>query len=147
MGMPEIKTRLLNPQDYDEILDLWQRASLSIRPRGRDSREELLRQMKANPEFFIGAEIEGRLVGVIIATHDTRRGYLNRIAVDPDFRRRGVAQLLTRKAEEFLRSKGIKVITLLIERKNAESRSLVKKMGYVEHPDIIYYSKRQSPED
>lgn len=145
--MSRVKIRTLHAGDYDDILALWRRASLSIRPRGRDSREALTSQMKANPRSFIGAEAEGRLVGVIIASSDTRRGYLNRIAVDPDYQGKGIAGMLTREAERVLHGQGIKVITLLIERANTASRKLAKKLGYVEHPDIIYYSKRESPQD
>lgn len=103
--------------------------------------------MQQNPKFFLGAEVEGKLVGVIVASSDGRKGYLNRIAVDPDYRGQGIAQRLTLAAEDVLRQEGIKIITLLVERDNIPSIQLAHKLGYVQHPDIIYFSKRESEED
>ena len=38
--------RLLTIEDYDALLDLWQRAGLhSLRPKGRDSREAIAGQL------------------------------------------------------------------------------------------------------
>lgn len=145
--MARIKIRQLAPSEYDDIMGLWKRAGLSARPKGRDSREELTRQMRENPQFFIGADIDGKLAGMIIASSDGRKGYLNRIAVDPRYRGQKIARQLTLEAEKALQEQGIKVITLLIETYNTSSIQLAKKMGYVQHTDIIYFSKRQSPED
>jgi ribosomal protein S18 acetylase RimI-like enzyme len=145
--MSDVKIRQLKSDDYDEIIGLWERAGLPLKPLGRDSRKELSKQMKQSPAFFLGAEVRGKLVGVIIASSDGRKGYLNRIAVDPDCRGQGIAQRLTLAAEDALREKGIKVITLLIERDNIPSIRLAHKLGYVEHPDIIYFSKRESEDD
>lgn len=145
--MSQIEIVQLKPDDYDDIIAVWSKAGLSMKPKGRDSRAELTRQMKLNPEWFIGARDGDRLVGAVIASHDTRRGYLNRIAVDPAYQGQGIAKLLNERAEQVLWAQGIKVITLLIEGHNRASRALALKLGYVEHEDIVYYSKRSSPED
>ena len=145
--MQEVKIRALVPDEYEEIVDLWTRAGLPIKTRGRESKKVLQDQMLAAPDFFIGAEIEGRLVGVIIASSDGRKGYLNRVSVDPGCRGMGIAGLLTRAAEEALNKRGIKVICLLIHRSNLASRALAKKLGYLEHDDIVYLSKRGSEDD
>lgn len=145
--MQEIVIKQLTPADYEKIIELWERAGLVVKTKGRDSREALTRQMEKNPKFFWGAEIEGRLVGVIIASSDGRKGHLNRIAVQARYRGQDIAQRLTLAAEDVLRQEGIKVITLLVERDNIPSIQLAHKLGYVQHPDIIYFSKRDSEED
>jgi len=143
----EIVIKQLTPADYERIIELWERAGVLARPRGRDSYKELTKQMEKNPKFFLGAEIKGELIGVIVASSDGRKGYLNRIAVQTRYRGQGIAQRLTLAAEDALRQEGIKVITLLVERDNIPSIQLAHKLGYVEHPDIIYFSKRESEED
>jgi L-amino acid N-acyltransferase YncA len=51
---------------------------------------------------------------------------------------------LVAEAERVLRKHGIKIFCALIEDGNEASKRLFKKCGYVEHRDIIYFSKRES---
>ncbi|HID72163.1 MAG TPA: GNAT family N-acetyltransferase [Thermoplasmata archaeon] len=137
----------LTPEDYDAVLKLWELADLSsYRPFGRDSKDHMLREMKENPELFFGAFENGKLVGICIGTDDGRKGWLNRLAVHPDYRRRGIASRLIALTEEALRKRGRKIICTLIEEWNTESLQLFKKMGYEIHRDIFYLSKRENPE-
>lgn len=141
-----MRIRNLKIEDYEEILKLWDRARLSYRPRGRDSYQEVKRRMENDPDLFLGAEEEGKLVGVVIATYDGRKGWLNRIAVDPAYRGKGLGLKLTRVGERALRKRGAKIIALLVERSNLASLNLAQKAGYVIAEDILYLTKRESEE-
>jgi ribosomal protein S18 acetylase RimI-like enzyme len=139
--------RRLTLADYDAVFALWQRAGLSsIRPQGRDSREEFARQLE-HGQIVIGLEEGERLVGVVIATNDARKGWINRLAIDPDYRRRGYGTELIRAAEAALHELGLTLIAAMIEDYNDASLALFKKLGYVVHTDIYYVSKRDSPAD
>ncbi len=94
----------------------------------------------------IGLEENGRLIGVVLATNDTRKGWINRLAIDPDYRRQGYGEQLVRAAEEALRAAGMKLIAAFIEEGNAASLMLFEKLGYAVHPNIYYVSKRDSNE-
>lgn len=138
--------RRLTIEDYDAVIALWQRAGLtSLRPAGRDSREAFAKQL-AGGQIAIGLEEDDRLIGVVVATHDTRKGWINRLAIDPDFRRRGYAQRLVEAAEAALRESGLTLIAALIEGDNDASLALFKRLGYAVHTDIYYVSKRDSSE-
>jgi len=139
-----MEIRRLNPNDYHKLVLLWLRAGLPFKPKGRDSPESIARQMEANPDFFIGAFENGKLIGAVIASSDTRKGWIKRLAVDPGYRRRGVAKTLIVEAEKALRQRGIRIFCALIEDSNVASKELFKKCGYMEHRDIIYFSKRDS---
>jgi len=141
-----MKIRKLAITDYDEITKLWLRAKLPYKPKGRDSREAIATGMKANPEFFLGALEENQLVGTVIITCDARKGWINRLAVDPNYRKRGVATILVDESEKILRKHGIKIFCALVENGNAASQSLFKERGYIKHVDIIYFSKRDGDE-
>jgi ribosomal protein S18 acetylase RimI-like enzyme len=132
--------------DYPRILSLWQRAGLSIRPHGRDSQEAFAGQLASGIQVALGLEEDGVLVGVIVVTHDSRKGWLNRLAIDPSYRRRGWGLRLIRAAEEHLRKQGIQVIAALIEDWNEASLVLFTKAGYVDFSGIHYLSKRPGPE-
>jgi GNAT superfamily N-acetyltransferase len=86
------------------------------------------------------------LIAAIVVTHDSRKGWLNRLAVDPTRRRQGLASRLIRAAEEHLWEQGIRVIGVLIEDWNSASLALFAQAGYVDHPGVRYLSKRPGPE-
>ena len=102
-------------------------------------------QMSAFPQAFIGAFQESRLVGVVIGSYDGRmKGWINRLAVDPDHRRTGIGQKLVGEVERVLTKCGSAVFGALIETPNEESIGLFRRMGYTSHQSILYVSKRES---
>ena len=136
--------RRLTIDDHTAILALWQRAGLhSIRPEGRDSRSEFEKQF-AGGQIAIGLEEGGRLIGVVIVTNDTRKGWINRLAIDPDYRRKSYGGHLVQAAEEALREAGMHLIAALIEEGNDASLALFEELGYVTHHHLYYVSKRDS---
>jgi len=136
-----IVLRRLTVEDHAAILALWQRAGLnSIRPQGRDSRQALAAQL-ARGQVVLGLEEDDRLMACVLITDDTRKGWINRLAVDPDYRRRGLAARLIAEAEKELRARGLQVFGALVESENVESLSLFQREGYKTH-DIVYVSKR-----
>jgi len=143
--MAKVTIRRLTIKDYDQMLKLWERAGLPIKPKGRDSKTMTAKQMREFPEFFLGAFAGDRLVGVVIGSYETRfKGWINRLAVDPEYQRQGFAQRLVKKMEDALRKHGAEIICALIETPNKESENLFQKMGYKAHKDILYLSKRES---
>lgn len=143
---PEGHIHTLGPEDYEELLALWRRAKLhSLRPHGRDSREALAQQLESGVQTILGLELDGRLIGAVVATHDSRKGWINRLVVEPDFRRRGYGLRLVETAEQVLRSQGMHVIATLVEGDNDVSLALFERAGYVElEPRVHYLSKRDS---
>lgn len=61
----EISIRPLVIEDYDALVTLWQRAGLKFRPKGRDSREALGRQLSQGRVIILGALWDRGAVGVI----------------------------------------------------------------------------------
>jgi len=145
---PKEQIRTLGLEDHSRLLALWRRAGLhSLKPKGRDSQKAIAHQLKTGVQTILGLEVNGRLVAAVIATHDSRKGWINRLAVDPDFRRRGYGLRLVQTAEEILRQQGMQVIAALVESDNPASLALFNKAGYVEiDPGIHYLSKREDEE-
>ncbi len=136
--------RRLTVDDHAAILELWHCAGLhSIRPEGRDSRAEFEKQL-AGGQIAIGLEEDQRLIGVVLATHDTRKGWINRLAIDPQYRRKGYGEQLVHAAEEALHDAGMHLIAAFIEEGNDASLALFEKLGYATHQHLYYVSKRDS---
>jgi ribosomal protein S18 acetylase RimI-like enzyme len=139
------KIRQLGLEDYDTLLALWQRAGLhSIKPQGRDSREALARQLASGVLTILGLEVEERLVAVVIVTHDSRKGWINRLAVDPDYRRLGCGTRLIEAAEALLHEQGVPITATLVMSDNAASLALFQKAGYVEVDSGIHYLTKRA---
>ena len=136
--------RELTLQDHDALVEIWTKAGLSYRPLGRDGKEYFQSEIARDTAVFLGAEVDGVLVGVVLGTHDGRKGWINRLAVLPDHRRRGIGKALVMEIEQRLNELGIKIVTCMIEGGNDASEDFFESLGYIGHPDITYYSKRQS---
>ncbi len=141
---PEIEYRYLQPQDYEDIVRVWQAAELTYRAKGRDSRERVVAELRRQPSFSWGAFSEGTLIGTVIGSFDGRKGCVNRAAVTPEFRGRGIAQKLIDHCEQSLYQAGAQVLFCLIEKENSSSLALFEKVGYDRFDDVIYLSKRES---
>ena len=141
-----VRIQRLTSEDYDDMVNLWEKAGLSYRPRGRDRKKAIKKQIKESPDLFLGAFLEEELIGCIIASFDGRKGWINRLAILPEHRRRGVAQLLISAAEEALFKRGAEVIGALVFDTNEPSTTLFRKMGYTASEDILYLSKRECEE-
>ena len=103
---------------------------MPLRPAGRDSKEAIEAQMEDDPDFFLGAFEDVSLVAAIIVSSDGRKGWLNRLAVNPEYRRRGIAKALIAEAERVLRERGVRVFSALIWDSNESSKSLFEDLGY-----------------
>lgn len=132
----------LDASHYDEIMALWQRAGLHIRPTGRDSTEAFARQMATGVQTPIGLRDGERLAAAVLATHDSRKGWINRLAVDPDYRRQGLARRLIGLCQEHFQAQGINIWAALIEEWNEASLALFDSAGYALADDVTYASRR-----
>jgi ribosomal protein S18 acetylase RimI-like enzyme len=144
--MTTIDIRSLSKEDYEALVRVWEEARLPYMPEGRDGPEEIARQIGIYPDLYIGAFDSDELVGVVIGNYDGRKGTINRLAVLPNYQRRGIATALVASCEKALRARGVEVISTLIETPNDSSVAFFKSIGYVHHEDIIYLSKRDRKE-
>jgi N-acetylglutamate synthase len=142
----ELKIRKLRIDDYDALIAMWQRCGLPYKPKGRDAREKISRELTRETAIFLAAEMDGQLVGSILGTHDGRKGWINRLAVDPEFQHQGIAQRLLADAENQMYQLGIEIIACLIEDYNHTSMAFFQKSDYIRHNDIFYFTKRKHPD-
>jgi len=141
-----ILIRRFKPADYSRIMNLWQEAGLPAKPSGRDSREEIERQTGLDNVAFLVADSGKNIVGTVVASHDGRKGWINRLAVDPAFRNRGVARQLVEASEAWFETCGLGIFACLIEAWNEDSMRFFEKAGYEKHAEIIYFTKRKHPD-
>lgn len=95
------------------VLDLWAE-SRSGHASTPDRRADVERLLDGSPAALLVAETGGQIVGAVIAAWDGWRGNIYRLAVDGSHRRRGIGNLLTRAAEDYLLSRGVRRVTALV---------------------------------
>lgn len=144
-NMSDVDVRPFRPDDYDAVMALWQEGRLPVKPDGRDSRGAILAQVEQPCVIFLVAEQERRVVGTVLATHDGRKGWVNRLAVDSRLRKRGIGRRLVLEAERRFSDLGLRIFACLIEEGNAVSMDVFERLGYKKHPEIIYFAKREFP--
>lgn len=136
-----MKIRSMNLSDYEMIYQLW----LSCAGMGLndldDSKEGIERFLNRNPKTCFVAEEGQRIIGVIIAGNDGRRGYIYHTAVDPDHRHQLIATRLVNEAVEALRSLGINKVALVVFSDNSDGNAFWEKNGFTKREDLVYRNK------
>lgn len=136
--------RSLRLADYEELIALYRLCGMNPRVRGRESRSAIATQLRTTSNRYLGALDADRLVGAVIGTHDSRKGWINRLAVHPEYRRRGLARRLVRTCERGLRSQGIRMFAALIEPSNKRSAAVFRSLGYEVQPMLCARRKLYS---
>lgn len=88
-----MRLREATPADHAALHALWARTP-GIQLRAEDDHAPFCAYLARNPGLSLVAEVEGALVASLLAGHDGRRGYLQHLAVDSAWRRRGIATAL-----------------------------------------------------
>ena len=142
-----MKIRTATKDDIPSLISFWEKTDLHMKPKGRDKPENLEIQIQqSNMWILIAEEDASELVGAVIVTSDSRKGWINRLAVNPNHRRKGIANQLLIAAENSLKENGITVYSALIEETNIASRNLFEKTGYNHIKGIVYYAKKINPD-
>lgn len=133
---------LFTIDDYDDLIALWGRCGLPYDKRDRDSRRRIEEQIYDDHVVILTLKTEeGRMIGAVIGTYDGRKGWINRLAVDPDYRGHRLAARLMEKVEEMLVEMGARIFAALIEEENFPSMAAFKHCGYEGWDNIVYFRK------
>ena len=139
--MNEVEIRTMTLADYDDVYALW----LSCKGMGLnnldDSRDGIARYLERNPETCFVALNGEKIIGVIMAGHDGRRGFIHHTAVAPEHRRRGIAKRLVEAALNALKGLGINKVALLVFERNKDGNEFWEKLGFTARDDVVYRNK------
>jgi len=128
---------------YDEVFALMRRTS-GVAVRDMDSREATSRYLIRNPSLSFIAEEEGKMIGVAMSGHDGRRGYLQHVIVESQYRGKGIAHALVTKCLDGLEALGILKTHIDVFVTNEIANSYWAKRGWKKRNDIYRYSMIRS---
>lgn len=131
----------MNISDYEKVYAIW----ISCKGMGLnnldDSRKGIERFLLRNPETCFVAEADEAVVGVIMAGHDGRKGYIYHTAVLPEYRNRGIAANLVENAMSAMKNAGINKVALVVFDRNEGGNAFWEKMGFAVREDLVYRNK------
>ncbi len=142
-SMP-MEIRHFQPEDEQSVIALWHECDL-VRPWNNPQRD-ICRKLKVNPELFLVGIIEGRVVATVMAGYEGHRGWLNYLAVAPEFQRHGLAREIVAEAEHLLRKAGCPKINLQIRTSNQAVIEFYRRLGY-SVDDVVSMGKRLEHDD
>lgn len=133
-----MKMRLLKISDYQSIYNLWENTSgMGLRSLD-DSEAGIKRFLLRNPKTNFVAVVDEKIVGVIMAGNDGRRGYIYHLAVQNEYSRRGIASALVKECLMALRTEEINKAALVVFSDNKSGNHFWKKLGFIERDDLVY---------
>lgn len=133
--------RIMIPQDYDNLYNLWLNTEGMGLNSTDDSREGIERYLKRNPDTcFVDIE-NGQIVGAILSGNDGRRGFISHTAVNKAYRRKGIATKLVDAVIDAMKKEHINKIALVVFKENKSGNAFWESMGFTSRSDLTYRNK------
>lgn len=127
--------------DYKEVHALWLSCDGIGLNEIDDSESGVVRFLMRNPDTCFVARVDEKVVGAILGGNDGRRGYIYHLAVDEQYRGKGIAKELVRCVVRSLEKMGIQKAALVVFASNEAGNSFWEKMGFTPREDLIYRNK------
>ena len=137
--MEDLLIRAMLPEDYDKVSKLWMTIKgFAIRSID-DSREDVERFIRRNPETSVVAVMGDRIVGSILCGHDGRQASFYHVCVSKSCRRQGIGTKMVVYCMNALKEQQINKIALIAFTKNDAGNAFWKQIGWTCRPDCNYY--------
>lgn len=136
--------RTFQPDDERAVIALWERAGLT-RP-WNNPRKDIERKLLVQSEWFLVGLSDDRIIASVMAGYEGHRGWINYLAVDPDFQRGGYGREMMEYAERLLLAAGCPKINLQIRSDNSNAIAFYERLGF-RRDDVVSLGKRLIPDD
>lgn len=139
--MSHVTIRPAREDEIPAILSLWRNAGVTP-PSVTDSVQGLTLLMREPAALLLVSIVDGQIAGSVIGGWDGWRGNIYRLAVDPDYRRRGIARRLVQEISRALFDKGAERLSALVEYEHPwaiDFWNSVSDLGYQRDPQFVRY--------
>ena len=134
-----MKLREYQVKDEVEVIALWATCGLVV-PWNNPHRD-IERKLQVNPDMFLVVEEKGKIVASVMGGYEGHRGWINYLAVDPGYRRKGLGREIMLEVERRLREKGCPKINIQVRSSNREVIAFYRAIGFTVD-EVIGLGKR-----
>ena len=138
-----IEIRSFRQEDEAPLIKLWERCELVVA--WNDPSKDIRRKVQLDPEGLLLGWHDNSLIASVMAGYEGHRGWINYLAVDPEFRRKGLGKTMMKAAETYLEQFECPKINLQIRAKNHQVIEFYKSIGFLQE-DVINMGKRLIPD-
>ena len=131
-------------EDKNSVVELWKICRLT-RP-WNNPEKDIERKLNVQSEMFLVLEIQGSIIGSVMAAYDGHRGVINYLAIHPGYQKKGYGKILMTHVEQELLNKGCPKINLLVRSDNLNVKRFYKGLHYDEQDDVKVFGKRLIPD-
>jgi len=121
--------RVYRASDESDVIALWEK-TFPNDPPWNNPIDVIRNKVAFQPEWFFVCHYNDRLVGTVLAGYDGVRGWVQKVAADPNYQRIGIATLLMSTAENALRDVGCPKLNLQARATNTSAIEFYKQAGY-----------------
>jgi len=125
-----IDIRTFRESDTDAVISVWEACELTRS--WNDPVKDINRKQIHNDGLFLVAEQNAQLIGSVMAGYEGHRGWINYLAVLPEYRKQGIGRALMLEAEARLLARGCPKINLQIRTGNTGVIAFYESIGYLD---------------
>ncbi len=123
-----LQTRAFRLEDQQAVIRLWEKCGLVV-PQN-DPAADIACKLQVQPELFQVGLLDDVIIATVMAGYEGHRGWINYLAVDPRFRRRGIGRRMVEAVEAKLRTFGCPKINLQVRESNDGVIAFYRRLGY-----------------
>ena len=115
-------------KDTKAVIALWVRCRLVVP--SNNPLKDIERKLKVDRDLLLVGTLENKIVANVMGGYEGHRGWINYLAVDPDYRNNGYGRLIMEEVEQRIRAKGCSKINLQVRATNKAVIQFYQSLGY-----------------
>ena len=125
--------------DKADVIELWQACGLVVP--WTNPQRDIERKLRVQSELFLIGFSDGKIIATAMAGYEGHRGWVNYLAVKPDYQMQGVGKLMMEAAERRLLKMGCPKLQVQVRTNNSGVIEFYQKLGY-QIDDVVNIGKR-----
>ena len=138
-----MNVRAYRGMDQYAVIELWRVCHLIVP--WNNPEKDIERKLKVNPELFLVGEHRGEIIASAMAGYEGHRGWINYLAVHPDFQGKGFGRQMMTHAEALLHAMGCPKINLQVRSGNSGVIAFYNHLNY-RMDDVVSLGKHLDEE-